>query len=57
MVLRNKPCWCAYLYYNKDNDLQTDSDSLDRNAEVDDDKDDAKIEDKGKRSLKGKGLI
>ena len=55
MVLRNKPCRCAYLRCSKDNDLLTDSESLDRNARVGDDKDDARIEDKGKSSVKGKG--
>ena len=55
MVLRNKLCRCGYLCCNKDNDLQTDSEISDRNIEVCDDKDDARIEDKGKRSVKGKG--
>lgn len=45
----------AYLHCSKDKDLKTDSESSDRNAGVGDDKDDARIEDKGKRSMKGKG--
>jgi hypothetical protein len=45
----------AYLHCSKDKDLKTDSESSDRNAGIGDDKDDARIEDKGKRSMKGKG--
>lgn len=45
----------AYLHCSKDKDLKTDSESSDRNVGVGDDKDDARIEDKGKRLMKGKG--
>ena len=55
MVPRNKLYRCAYLHCSKDKDLKTDSESSDRNVEASNDKDDAKIEDKGKRSVKGKG--
>ena len=55
MLLRNKLYWCAYLHCSKDKDLKTDSKSLDRNSRFVDDKDDARIEDKSKRSVKGKG--
>ena len=55
MVPKYKLYRCAYLQCSKDKDLKTDLESSDRNVEASNDKDDAKIEDKGKRSVKGKG--
>ena len=55
MMLRNKLSRCAYLCCSKDNNLQTYLESFDRNVGVSNDKYNSRIEDIGKRSVKGKG--